>query len=217
MAQSRSDITKNALIEAAFQLFAEKGFTATSTREIAAAANTNIASITYHFSGKAGLRTACAQTIVERMTDLRNNPDKTTLPDIIKNAETTFEALVLRQGYMILILKEAGAMIRFLFREAQEESEVFDHIYENFFSPVFELFLLHWAQATGMSAQEAQTENTRLTVFSIIAQIAYFRIGQPVVARHLDWTGYDRDETLKVLATLQSNIRAIICAHRSTS
>ena len=75
MAQPRSDVTKKALIEAAFVLFAEKGFAATSTREIASAAKTNIASIPYHFGSKAGLRMACAQTLIEHFTQIRNNPE----------------------------------------------------------------------------------------------------------------------------------------------
>lgn len=43
------------LLHAALQLFAEKGFAKTSTREIAQAANVNIASIKYYFGDKAGL------------------------------------------------------------------------------------------------------------------------------------------------------------------
>ena len=43
------------LLHAALKLFAEKGFSKTSPREIALAANANIASISYYFGDKAGL------------------------------------------------------------------------------------------------------------------------------------------------------------------
>lgn len=43
------------LLHAALKLFAEKGFAKTSTREIALAAQVNIASISYYFGDKAGL------------------------------------------------------------------------------------------------------------------------------------------------------------------
>lgn len=43
------------LLDAAMALFAEKGFAKTSTREIAQAAQVNIASISYYFGDKAGL------------------------------------------------------------------------------------------------------------------------------------------------------------------
>ena len=43
------------LVLAALRLFAEKGYSATSTREIAQAAGANIAAISYYFGDKAGL------------------------------------------------------------------------------------------------------------------------------------------------------------------
>ena len=43
------------LLQTALRLFSEKGFSKTSTREIATAANVNIASISYYFGDKAGL------------------------------------------------------------------------------------------------------------------------------------------------------------------
>ena len=51
-----ADATRTAIVEAAMRGFAEKGFAATGTREIAALAGTNVASIAYHFGGKDGLR-----------------------------------------------------------------------------------------------------------------------------------------------------------------
>lgn len=57
---SRSDgaEARARLLHAALALFAGKGFAKTSTREIAAAAGTNIASISYYFGDKAGLYAA---------------------------------------------------------------------------------------------------------------------------------------------------------------
>ena len=67
---------RNRLLDAALALFAEKGFAKTSTREIALAAQINIASISYYFGDKAGLYKAV-------FTDPRNNP--TVPPDQIDN------------------------------------------------------------------------------------------------------------------------------------
>ncbi len=55
--KSRSDgvQSRERLLMAAMRLFAEQGFARTSTREIALAAGTNIASISYYFGDKAGL------------------------------------------------------------------------------------------------------------------------------------------------------------------
>src|SRR3954470_24235673 len=55
--RTRSDgaQSRERLLLAAMRLFAEQGFARTSTREIALAAGTNIASISYYFGDKAGL------------------------------------------------------------------------------------------------------------------------------------------------------------------
>ena len=58
---------RNRLLDAALALFAEKGFAKTSTREIALAAQVNIASISYYFGDKEGLYKAI-------FTDPRSNP-----------------------------------------------------------------------------------------------------------------------------------------------
>lgn len=55
------------LLDAALVLFANKGFAKTSTREIAQAAQVNVASISYYFGDKAGLYRAV-------FTDPRSNP-----------------------------------------------------------------------------------------------------------------------------------------------
>ena len=47
--------TRDSLLETASQVFAEKGFDASSVREITSRAGTNLGAITYHFGSKAGL------------------------------------------------------------------------------------------------------------------------------------------------------------------
>jgi AcrR family transcriptional regulator len=56
--------TRERLLLAGLRLFAEKGYAQTSTREIAAAAQANIAAIAYYFEGKAGLYKALYNTPV---------------------------------------------------------------------------------------------------------------------------------------------------------
>lgn len=53
--RSDGEESRERLLHIALQLFAEKGFEKTSTREIAAAAGANIGAISYYFGDKAGL------------------------------------------------------------------------------------------------------------------------------------------------------------------
>ena len=73
---------RNRLLDAALALFAEKGFAKTSTREIAQAAQVNIASISYYFGDKEGLYKAV-------FTDPRVNP--TIPPEHIDNPDQPLE------------------------------------------------------------------------------------------------------------------------------
>ncbi|MFW5698714.1 MAG: CerR family C-terminal domain-containing protein [Planctomycetota bacterium] len=54
-----SEDTRQALIVAAGELFAQQGYDATSTRSIADAAGVNLGAIHYHFGGKEALYLAC--------------------------------------------------------------------------------------------------------------------------------------------------------------
>ena len=67
---ARSEATRAALVRAALDLFGARGYEATSTREIAAAAEANIAAIAYHFGGKEGLRLACADFVVATISEV---------------------------------------------------------------------------------------------------------------------------------------------------
>jgi AcrR family transcriptional regulator len=53
--RSDGEQSRERLLRAALELFADHGFAKTSTREIAEAAGTNIAAISYYFGDKAGL------------------------------------------------------------------------------------------------------------------------------------------------------------------
>ena len=69
------DGTRERILKTAERLFAERGFNGVSVRELAAAANVNIASIGYHFRNKEGLlaqvyRRHCEPMIEERLRGL---------------------------------------------------------------------------------------------------------------------------------------------------
>jgi len=53
--QPSPDSARTRLLNAGLQLFAQRGFSQTSTRELAEAAQVNVASISYYFGDKAGL------------------------------------------------------------------------------------------------------------------------------------------------------------------
>src|SRR5215510_2795469 len=74
-ANDDEDGTRERILRTAERLFAERGFNGVSMRELAAAAQVNIASIGYHFDSKEGLLSAvyrrhCEPMIEERLRGL---------------------------------------------------------------------------------------------------------------------------------------------------
>ena len=75
VARDDEDGTRDRILRTAERLFAERGFNGVSVRELAAAAQVNIASIGYHFDNKEGLlsevyRRHCEPMIEERLRGL---------------------------------------------------------------------------------------------------------------------------------------------------
>ena len=76
VAGDEEDGTRDRILRTAERLFAERGFNGVSVRELAAAAQVNIASIGYHFKNKEGLlsevyRRHCEPMIEERLRGLK--------------------------------------------------------------------------------------------------------------------------------------------------
>lgn len=82
-ASNRSAKTRSAILEAGGQLFASRGYSATGIRDIAAAADVNIALISYHFGGKAGLYDAILEDGITaaRETLAKYSADPTATPE----------------------------------------------------------------------------------------------------------------------------------------
>jgi len=61
----QSDSTRTRIVAAAEQLFAERGFAATTMRDLTSAAGTNLAAVNYHFGSKEGLLETVFRTYLE--------------------------------------------------------------------------------------------------------------------------------------------------------
>jgi len=198
---------------AGLRLFGQKGFEATSTREIAAEAKANIGSIAYHFGGKEGLRTACAQHIVDTIRGVASAAvglDDTT-PLSQHEAETRILEGVRRMVQFMIAGPEAGDFVQFILRELSSPGGALDTIYQGVFEPVHKRLCQLWAQATG---EDAESDQTRLAVFSMIGQVVYFRIGREAVLRRMGWSAYGSEESTRLTAVFTENIRAALNTRR---
>ena len=215
-AASPADMTRAALIRAALGLFGKQGFDGTSTREIAAAAKANIGSIAYHFGSKEGLRTAVADYITDLIQTVASQaigsvpapvPDAAT-PEI---AEKQLMAALERMVAFMVARPEAGEIVQFMLREMANPSAALDRIYEGVFAPTHRRLCQLWEKATG---EAAESERTRITVFTAIGQVLYFRIGQAVVLRRMGWETIGDAEAEKILDVTRDNLMAILASRK---
>jgi AcrR family transcriptional regulator len=157
--------TRSAIIEAAMRGFAEKGFASTSTREIAAAARTNVASIAYHFGGKEGLRTACAEAVVDLLGGVVQQAQAQEPPDDPQAARSALTTLVRGFATFLLLEPQARTVVGFMLRELSEPSPALDLIYERLFQSAHQRACTIWGIATGRDPESAAV---RLGVFATI-------------------------------------------------
>ena len=204
--------TREAILEAALRGFGEKGYDATGIREIAAGAGSNVASISYHFGGKEGLRAACAEHIVKLMGTVlaaaRSEEPPLATPEA---AEATLAALV-RSLVRFLLLDPDGALVAgFMMREMAQPSTALDTIYEGLFEGVHARVCAIWSEVTG---QPADAEAVRLAVFATIGQVLYFHIARPVVSRRMEWPAIGEPEAAAITDTILRNLHARLAADR---
>jgi TetR/AcrR family transcriptional regulator, regulator of cefoperazone and chloramphenicol sensitivity len=207
--------TREALIRAALARFGEKGFRATTTREIAAAAGANIGSIAYHFGGKAELHRACAEHIAKLMRNAIGDRVAQLAADPSLTPEAATERLVAIATAFSTFLassSEAETVARFMLREMDRPTEALDLIYSSVVAPAHMGICRLWSAATGTPEDDPET---LLTVFALIGQVLYFRIGREVIRRRLTWDKVGPQQSRQIAAVLADNLAAIIEYHRN--
>lgn len=213
-----AELTRAALVRAALKLFGRQGFDGTSTREIAAEAQANIGSIAYHFGGKEGLRAAAADYIVETIQAVAGQAlgkgqalgqGQADAPSDPEAARAQLFAALERMVGFIVAQPQAGEIVQFVLRELSYPTAALDRIYDGVFEPTHRRLCQIWEHATG---EPAESERTRLAVFTLIGQVIYFRIGREAVMRRMGWHDIGAAEAAKVVSAVSDNLSAILAS-----
>lgn len=210
--RSGADITRQSLIEAAMRLFGEKGYGAVSTREIADQAAANIGSIAYHFGGKAGLRIACAQTVMERIGAIAAPMISMPLPAMsATQAQAMLEGVMDSFGRFLVSSPQASVYAAFVIREVMQPGEVVDHMYDAMIDPTHRRLCKLFAITTGL---EPESDEVRVAVFSLLGQILYFRFARPIVLKRMEWASIGPSEADLLVSSFKKNLKGLISAYR---
>ena len=208
-----ADQTRAALIHAALRLFGRQGYDGASTREIAALAKANIGSIAYHFGGKAGLRAACASHIVETIGAVAGAAlaEAPTGSQSAASAHGRLNAVIEAMVGYIVARPQAGEIVQFVLRELAQPSEALDIIYEGVFAPVHEKLCAIWGEASG---EDPESDSTKITIFTLIGQVVYFRIANTAVMRRMGWDSIGPAQSGALVSVVQRHLGAILAARK---
>lgn len=185
--------TTTRLLEAAGQVFAERGFRAATIREICERAQTNIASINYHFGTKEKLYEEALKNAHRLMTE--NFPLKLDL-DTNTPADEKIRIVVATLLQRIMSPKVQGWQRRLILRELLAPSAALDTLVQDRIMPLFDQLVCLAAELLGLTPTQQQAQ---LAAASIAGQCMLYFHGRPVAQRLLPYSFSD-ENFVKTLA-----------------
>lgn len=186
---TKSDKTRQALLEAGLDLFAEKGLDGASIRMVAKKAGVNSALIQYYFGGKEGLYKAIIETSVETIWE-PFRPIEADAHDRMAKGEVSKEEarqLILDVSSLILdaFLKNPlpRSWMLLVLREEMKSSDIFDMVFQNQIKSLYDAF-------TGLFAIVTETDpnqvKTKIRVHALLGQIMIFILKQQTFLKHIN-------------------------------
>ncbi len=169
-------MSREKLLEVAERLFAEKGYTGTTIREITREAKCNIASVNYHFGSKKNLYlTVFKERFLPRARLIRETFYKLLKKEKEKTPETVIRAFAKAFFLGPIPREERIISHRLVAREMNQPSEAFNLILKELFEPFFHEII------NILSKFFPEKEKLRLAVLSIHAQVLYFNFNRLAV------------------------------------
>ncbi|HWB31612.1 MAG TPA: CerR family C-terminal domain-containing protein [Acidobacteriaceae bacterium] len=172
---SISDPTRERLIDCAGPIFADRGFQATTIREISTVAGENVAAIHYHFGDKLGLysevvlrSTRAAQVDAIRSALAQQAPPDQILRAVIRARLQSLNRRDLPDWHFRILLHEFASPTPAL-------GQVVEHVGRPIFLRVLDLI-------GGMLGLPPTDERTRLCAISVMGQIIAYVFATPLLA-----------------------------------
>lgn len=207
------DESRARIVEAAGQLFADRGFDGVSVRELAKRAGVNAAAINYHFGGKEGLYHAVLRKLIDDTAPMFA-PMIRQLREGVADANGDRAALArlaaaLVRGLLSNILSGANFrwQIPIMLRESQHPSKAFAMLVREAINPVHDGIAELVAAATGYAPAAPET---RLIVANIMGQCMSFGAARGVVFARLGWEEYTPERIELVIETLAPRMLAML-------
>jgi AcrR family transcriptional regulator len=170
-----SSETTQQILNAAGEVFAEKGFKQATVREICAKAGVNLAAVNYHFGDKERLYIAAvknARNVLEANVPLPSHVD-------VVDPEDALRVMIQTLARRILNREVESWQHGLLVREFMNPSRACEEIMQESIKPFMEKLQ---AVIRKLMPPDVPEHTIRQLGFSIVAQCAYYRLQERVVA-----------------------------------
>jgi len=188
-----SNDTRERVLAAASELFAEHGFRGTTVREIAERARVNIASGNYHYGSKKELYLQVLRTHFQAMRALLTRR-RASLPqsELSGLSPSELDELLetrIRTMLEVLLGPPPGLHGTLMVREFVDPSEALPDIVDEFIRPM----KAEMEQIVAHRMPELDTRDVEHCVMSIVGQVLFFRFAMPVALEILGRKKYPRE------------------------
>lgn len=205
--------TRARILDAALDLFGERGLTGATVRDIAARAKVNVAAISYHFGGKEELYRAVAVMVIggmEARIRSRAGPVLGEAPGSPEAALAGLETLIETIVDVVVGPQEMRRVARFVIREQMQPTAAFEVLFGTM-STLHRIACGLFGRAAGI---EADSASVRIRVFLLIGQTIFLRIAEVAVLRRMELERYDEAFLDDVKAVLRQHVRLAVAAAR---
>jgi TetR/AcrR family transcriptional regulator, regulator of cefoperazone and chloramphenicol sensitivity len=168
--------TREKLLDAAGEVFAERGYYKATIREICRRANANVAAVNYTFGDKLGLYTEVLRSSVKA-------PEMSKLTVALDSAKSPEELLrnVIRVRLQSLFGGERpNWAFRIMMHEFSQPTPAMTRVVDEGMRPVFKRAVKAVGEVLGLPPED---EKTRLSLNSIMGQVLFYTFSQPVLSR----------------------------------
>jgi AcrR family transcriptional regulator len=168
--------TREKLVEAAGHVFAERGYHATTVREIVKRSGANIAAVNYYFGGKLGLYTEVLQQLVQaaQVNAINSALDQNAAPEDI------LRAVIAARLQSVTRPDLQDLHFRIVMHELVQPTPALSRIVDEVTRPIYERLLELVGRIVDLPPKN---EKTRLCVNSIMGQILVYILAGPLLMR----------------------------------
>lgn len=161
----KTEHTRDSLIRAAKTLFAQKGFDATSVKDIASAAGVNVSLVSYYFSGKNGLYKECLEEYGKTKYAIAER--------ILKPSASTADFRLRLEMFVdetISNFIENPEIHQILHRDIELNNPLTHEVFQKRFLPIFQLVVefLSAARKKGIIHKTVNPQNLAACFFGMI-------------------------------------------------